>query len=87
MNRPSDVSGPVSGDNSERQDDSFQKQVTLGETRRQCDFTHRYWPPESIRYISSTVNLLLVSFVGLQHRKTGNNKQEIISALQPSDGS
>lgn len=68
MNCPSDVSGPVSG-SSERHDDSFQMQVTRGETK-QCVFTHRYWPPESTRYISSTVNFLFVSFVGL--KKTGN---------------
>lgn len=39
----------------------------------ECIFTHRYWPPESTRYISSTVNFLLFSAVGLQHTKTGSN--------------
>lgn len=50
--------------------------MTRGETGSawaECIFTHRYWPPESTRYISSTVNFLLFSAVGLQHTKTGNN--------------
>lgn len=31
-----------------------------------CVFAHRYWPPESIRNISSTVSIRFVSLVGLQ---------------------
>lgn len=75
VNRPSDVSGSIS-DSSERWDESFEKTVMWGEPalwKAECVLTHRYWPPESTRYISSTVSLRAASLVGLQqHTETGN---------------
>lgn len=37
--------------------------------KAECVLTHRYWPPESTRYISSTVSLRAASLVGLQQHK------------------
>lgn len=55
-----------------RQSDSLWKPHASEKKRvfhgRERIYTYRYWPPESIRNISSTVNLLLVSLVGLQRQ-------------------
>lgn len=50
-------------------------------------FTHRYWPPESTRYISWTVSVLLVSAVGLQHTPTGNDNSRQFTEMQGPVGS
>lgn len=76
MNSPSDVSGPVSDSKWETRwviSACERREVKLESEWAGCVLTHRYWPPESTRYISSTVNLRLDSSVGLQRRKTGNN--------------
>lgn len=45
-------------------------------------FTHRYWPPESTKNISSTVSLLLVSSDGLKGKKsTGSETGEIYDSV------
>lgn len=84
VNSPSDVCGSISewGGADEEMSHLRLPSLTGDETTAQLRVcTHRYWPPESTRYISSTLRVRLDSLVGLKIRKTGNTATDLETQL------